>query len=43
VIADSPPEQRRMREAELRRAHRLAEREEILAHRERDAGPVSTG
>ena len=29
----TPDEQRRMREAELRRANRLAEREQILAHR----------
>ena len=36
VIADTPTEQRRMREAELRRANRLAERKEILAHRERE-------
>lgn len=28
-------DQRRTREAEMRRAHRLAERQEILAHRER--------
>jgi acyl-CoA hydrolase len=33
AIAGSPAEQRRMREAELRRANRLAEREQILAHR----------
>jgi acyl-CoA hydrolase len=33
VRADSPDEQRRMREAELRRANRLAERAEILAGR----------
>jgi acyl-CoA hydrolase len=36
VIASTPTEQRRMREAELRRANRLAEREEIRAHRERE-------
>ncbi len=30
----SPKEQRRMREAELRRANRLAERSEIVAHRQ---------
>ena len=35
LVADAPAEQRRMREAELRRANRLAEREEILAHRAR--------
>lgn len=39
LIATTPEEQRRMREAELRRANRLAEREQILAHRERDSGP----
>jgi acyl-CoA hydrolase len=36
VIAVTNPEQRRMREAELRRANRLAERSEIVAHRERE-------
>jgi acyl-CoA hydrolase len=36
AIATSPAEQRRMREAELRRANRLAERAEILAHRKRE-------
>jgi acyl-CoA hydrolase len=35
VIAETADEHRRMREAELRRANRLTEREEILAHRER--------
>ncbi len=35
LIADTPEAQRRCHEAELRRANRLAEREEILAHRER--------
>lgn len=35
LVATTSSEQRRMREAELRRANRLAEREEILAHRER--------
>jgi len=34
LIAETPDQQRRMREAELRRANRLAEREEILTHRE---------
>jgi acyl-CoA hydrolase len=33
LIATSPEEQRRMREAELRRANRLAERAQILEHR----------
>jgi acyl-CoA hydrolase len=32
--AQTPAEKRRMREAELRRANRLAERAQILAHRE---------
>ncbi len=36
VIPTSAVEQRRMREAELRRANRLAEREQIIAHRERE-------
>jgi acyl-CoA hydrolase len=36
VIAETPTEQRRLREAELRRANRLAEREQILSHREND-------
>ncbi len=39
LIATTEVEQRRMREAELRRANRLAEREQILAHREREEGP----
>ncbi len=34
LIAETPHEQRRMHEAGLRRANRLAEREQILAHRE---------
>ena len=33
LVAESVDEQRREREAELRRANRLAEREQILAHR----------
>jgi acyl-CoA hydrolase len=33
AVATDETEQRRMREAELRRANRLAEREQILAHR----------
>jgi acyl-CoA hydrolase len=33
AVANTPAEERRMREAELRRANRLAEREQILAHR----------
>lgn len=36
LIATTPTEQRRLREAELRRANRLAEREQILAHREQE-------
>ena len=35
ALATSPNEQRRQREAELRRANRLAEREQMLAHRDR--------
>ena len=35
IEAHTPDEQRRRREAELRRANRLAERSEIVAHRER--------
>jgi acyl-CoA hydrolase len=38
LIAGSPVEERRRREAELRRTNRLAEREEILAHRKPAAG-----
>ncbi len=38
AIATSPTEQRRMREAELRRANRLAEREQILAARAEPGG-----
>jgi acyl-CoA hydrolase len=37
LIATGPEEQRRMREAELRRANRLAERAEILKHRHPDS------
>jgi acyl-CoA hydrolase len=36
VRADSAASQRRMREAELRRANRLAERAQIVAHREHE-------
>jgi acyl-CoA hydrolase len=36
IAPASPTEERRMREAELRRANRLAERAEILARRERE-------
>lgn len=43
VIAGTPTEQRRMREAELRRANRLAERAEILAHREREREEAAAG
>jgi acyl-CoA hydrolase len=38
VVASSPTEKRRMREAELRRANRLAERAQILSGREREHG-----
>src|ERR1700730_13155782 len=37
LIAETPTEERRMREAGRRRANRLAEREQILAHRESTA------
>jgi hypothetical protein len=37
LIAAGPTDRRRMRDAELRRANRLAEREEIRARREREA------
>jgi acyl-CoA hydrolase len=36
LTPESPDEHRRMREAELRRTNRLTERDQILAHRERD-------
>jgi acyl-CoA hydrolase len=36
IAPASPTEERRMREAELRRANRLAERADILARRERE-------
>jgi acyl-CoA hydrolase len=38
LLAETPEEQRRMREAELRRANRLAEREQILRSRESEVG-----
>jgi acyl-CoA hydrolase len=37
LIVEGPAEERRQREAETRRRNRLAEREEILAHREEGA------
>jgi acyl-CoA hydrolase len=37
LTPETPDEHRRQREAELRRANRLAERDQILAHRERHA------
>jgi hypothetical protein len=37
IIATTPTEQRRQHEAGLRRQNRLAERAQILAHRERSA------
>jgi acyl-CoA hydrolase len=40
VIAETATEQRRMREAELRRANRLAEREEIRRRREQEGEPA---
>ncbi len=36
LVAETPEEQRREREAQVRRANRLAEREEIFAQRERE-------
>jgi acyl-CoA hydrolase len=36
VLPTTPTEERRRREAQLRRTHRLAERDEILAHRARE-------
>ncbi|MGI8903839.1 MAG: acyl-CoA thioesterase [Solirubrobacteraceae bacterium] len=39
VIATTPTEQRQLREAQLRRANRLAERAEILAHRDPETPP----
>jgi acyl-CoA hydrolase len=38
LLLATPAEQRRMREAELRRANRLAEREQIRSHREQETG-----
>ncbi len=38
LAPETPTERRRMKEAELRRANRLAEREQIRAHREHEAG-----
>ena len=38
ATAELPDEIRRMREAQLRRTNRLREREEMLAHRERESG-----
>ena len=35
-LASTPDEQRRLREAEMRRANRLAERAEMLEHRRRE-------
>ena len=40
LLAESPAQQRRMREAELRRRNRLAEREQILAGRSAAAEPA---
>jgi len=37
LIPSTPEEQRRMREAELRRANRLAEREQVCSHRARES------
>jgi acyl-CoA hydrolase len=40
LLAESPDDQRRAREAELRRRNRLAEREEILAERRAKGEPI---
>src|SRR5919108_1160779 len=40
LLAETPEQQRRMREAELRRRNRLAEREQILAGRSRAPEPA---
>ena len=41
IIASTPDEQRRQREAGLRRENRLAERAQMLAHRDRsESGAV---
>ncbi len=40
VIAETPDEVRRQREAELRRANRLAERDEIVRHRRAAGEPL---
>ncbi len=42
IVASSGPELRRMREAELRRANRLTEREQIVAHRAREEASSSS-
>lgn len=39
LLAETAAEKRRMREAEIRRTHRLARREQILAERSVDAQP----
>jgi acyl-CoA hydrolase len=41
IVASTPDEQRRQREAGLRRENRLAERAQILAHRERSESDAS--
>ena len=38
VVTETPAEERRRREAELRRTNRLAERDQILANRDDDLG-----
>jgi acyl-CoA hydrolase len=40
LLVETPDQQRRMREAELRRRNRLAEREQILAGRSRATEPA---
>jgi acyl-CoA hydrolase len=41
LLSESADEQRREREAQMRRRHRLEEREEILAEREREISPAT--
>jgi acyl-CoA hydrolase len=41
LVAETPHQERRMREAQLRRRNRLAEREEILARREAEEPPTA--
>jgi acyl-CoA hydrolase len=43
VLAETPTELRRVRDAELRRANRLAERAELLGHREAEEADADQG